>query len=62
MNRGFLRMTGYSSDQVIDKSLYELDVLREAEYREQAIQSLQQGEPIAQQEAILRVQGESTNS
>ncbi len=57
VNRGFLRMTGYSSDQVIDKSLYELDVLREAEYREQAIQSLQQGEPIAQQEAILRVQG-----
>ncbi len=56
VNRGFLRMTGYSSDQVIDKTLYELDVLREAEYREQAIQSLQQGEPIAQQEAILRVQ------
>lgn len=26
VNRGFLRMTGYSSDQVIDKSLYELDV------------------------------------
>lgn len=56
VNRGFLRMTGYSSDQVIDKSLYELDVLREAECREQAIQSLQQGEPIAQQKAILRAQ------
>ena len=57
VNRGFLRMTGYTSDQVIDKSLYELDVLREAEYREQAIQSLQQGQPIVQQKAILRIQG-----
>lgn len=57
VSRGFLKMTGYSSDQVIDKSLYELDVLREAENRKQAIQSLQRGESIAQQEAILRVHG-----
>ncbi|MXS86272.1 PAS domain S-box protein [Nitrosomonas sp. HPC101] len=62
VNGGFLKMTGYNSDQVVNKSLYELDVLREAEYREQAIQSLQQGEPITQQEAVLRVQGGNDKS
>ena len=55
VNRGFLEMTGYAPDQVIGRSLYELDVLAHAENRESAVQRLVAGETIAQMQAELRV-------
>ena len=36
VNVGFLEMTGYARDQVIGRSVYELDVLDQAERRELA--------------------------
>ena len=55
VNRGFLEMTGYASDAVVGKSIYELDVLDRAENRERAIELLVAGETIPQTQAELRV-------
>ncbi len=57
VNRGFLEMTGYASEEVIGRSIYELDVLENAENREAAIEHLVAGETIAQTQAELRVSG-----
>ncbi|MGH8117945.1 MAG: PAS domain S-box protein [Rhodanobacteraceae bacterium] len=56
-NRGFLEMTGFAQDQVIDRPFRELDVLREAEHREAAIVAMREHRTIPHQEALLRVQG-----
>lgn len=55
VNVGFLEMTGYTRDQVIGRSVYELDVLDQAERRELAVERLGAGETIPQMEASLRV-------
>jgi PAS domain S-box-containing protein len=55
VNRGFLDMTGYDRDAVIDRSMYELDVLDKADNRDEAIQSLQEWCTITQREAVLRL-------
>jgi PAS domain S-box-containing protein len=55
VNQGFLDMTGYDRDSVIDHSLYEVDVLEQAENREDAIQALKEGRTITQREAVLRL-------
>jgi PAS domain S-box-containing protein len=55
VNRGFLDMTGYVADQVIARSVYEIDVLEHAEGREAAIERLVAGETIPQTQAELRV-------
>lgn len=55
VNVGFLEMTGYARDQVIGRSVYELDVLDQAERRELAVERLGAGETIPQMEASLRV-------
>jgi PAS domain S-box-containing protein len=55
VNRGFLEMTGYASDAVVGKSIYELDVLDRAENRERAIELLVAGETIPQTQAELRI-------
>ncbi|MCC2978009.1 PAS domain S-box protein [Sphingomonas sp. PL-96] len=52
-NRGFLEMTGYGRTAVIGRSLYELDVLNEAERVEFARQRLLEGKTIPQMEAEL---------
>lgn len=54
-NNGFLQMSGYSSDEVVGRSLHELDILQEAEHRDAAISALREHGPIAQQESLLRV-------
>ncbi|KPA87538.1 PAS domain S-box [Pseudomonas asplenii] len=54
-NQGFLEMTGYSRDQVIGRSVYELDVLEDAERRELAIQRLGEGATIPQMQAELKL-------
>ncbi len=55
VNQGFLEMTGYDREAVIDHSIYELDVLENAEDREGAIRCLQEWSTISQREAVLRL-------
>ena len=53
-NPGFLAMTGYERDQVIDRRFRELDVLEKAENRDEAIRGLRGGLTISQQEAVIK--------
>ncbi|KTB64005.1 MULTISPECIES: PAS domain S-box protein [Pseudomonas] len=55
VNQGFLEMTGYNRDQVIGKSVYELDVLEHADRKDLAIQRLGDGATIPQMQAELRL-------
>jgi PAS domain S-box-containing protein len=55
LNEGFLQLTGFNHDEVLGRSVYELDVLEHAENRDFAIQCLKSGETIPQMEACLRV-------
>ncbi|MFO2462834.1 helix-turn-helix transcriptional regulator [Pseudomonas sp. 15FMM2] len=55
VNQGFLEMTGYNRDQVIGRSVYELDVLEQAERKELAIQRLGEGSTIPQMQAELKL-------
>jgi PAS domain S-box-containing protein len=55
VNPGFLEMTGYSRDQVIGTSTYELDVLEQAQNKELAKQRLREGATIPQMQAELRL-------
>ncbi|QXI61312.1 helix-turn-helix transcriptional regulator [Pseudomonas sp. OE 28.3] len=55
VNQGFLEMTGYNRDQVIGKSVYELDVLEHADRKDLAIQRLSEGATIPQMQAELRL-------
>ncbi|MGH8154425.1 MAG: PAS domain S-box protein [Rhodanobacteraceae bacterium] len=54
-NRGFLEMTGFAQEQVLDRPFHELDVLRDAEHREAALDAMRAHRTIPQQEALLRV-------
>lgn len=54
-NRGFLEMTGYSSDEVVGHAFHELDVLKDAERRDDAVAALREHATITQQEALLHV-------
>ncbi|MGH8151133.1 MAG: PAS domain S-box protein [Rhodanobacteraceae bacterium] len=54
-NRGFLEMTGFVPDQVIECPFHELDVLRHAEHREAALDAMREHRTIPQQEAVMRV-------
>ncbi len=55
VNQGFLEMTGYNRDQVIGRSVYELDVLEQAERKDLAIERLGEGATIPQMQAELRL-------
>lgn len=57
VNQGFLEMTGYNRDQVIGKSVYELDVLEQAERKDLAIARLGEGATIPQMQAELKLPG-----
>ncbi|WP_273876282.1 PAS domain S-box protein, partial [Serratia marcescens] len=46
VNQGFLDMTGYQREQVLGRSVYELDVLQQAEHKELAVQRLGDGATI----------------
>jgi PAS domain S-box-containing protein len=52
-NRGFLEMTGYPRTAVVGRSLFELDILNDAERLELAKQRLGDGRTIPQMEAEL---------
>ncbi|MFS0738110.1 PAS domain S-box protein [Sphingomonas sp. 1P06PA] len=53
VNQGFLEMTGHQRDRVLCKTVYDIDVLREAERRDLAKERLSAGETIPQMEAEL---------
>lgn len=53
VNQGFVEMTGLSREQVIGRSLQEIDVLRAAERRDLALSRLSEGLTIPQMEARL---------
>lgn len=57
VNQGFLEMTGYNRDQVIGRSVYELDVLEHAERKDLAVQRLGEGATIPQMQAELKLPG-----
>ncbi|MEO6920990.1 MAG: helix-turn-helix transcriptional regulator [Collimonas sp.] len=55
VNQGFIEMTGYTREQVIGRSVYELDVFENSDRRELAIERLGEGATIPQMEAELRL-------
>ena len=55
VNQGFIEMTGYTREQVIGRSVYELDVLERAENKALAIERLGTGTTIPQMQAELRL-------
>ena len=55
VNDGFLELTGFRSEDVVGRSIYEVDILRNAERRELAIDCLRAGRTIPQMEATLQV-------
>ena len=55
VNQGFLEMTGHERDAVVGRTVYELDVLEQAERRDEAVANLHEGRTIAQREAVLRL-------
>jgi PAS domain S-box-containing protein len=60
VNQGFLDMTGYTKDAVLGRSVYEIDVLEDAENRDDAIERLGAWRTIRQTEASLRLPGGET--
>jgi PAS domain S-box-containing protein len=59
-NDGFLEMTGYTREEVIDRTAHEIDVLQGAQNRELALERLAQGRTIPQMEALLPLRGGMT--
>ncbi len=57
VNQGFQEMTGYTREDVIGRSVYEIDVLEQAENKELAVERLNEGRTIAQMEAHLKLPG-----
>jgi PAS domain S-box-containing protein len=62
VNRGFLEMTGYAREDVLGRSVYEIDVLEQAERKNRAIELLNDGRTIPQMEASLRLLDGSAKS
>ena len=59
VNSGFLELTGYRDKEVIGRSVYDIDVLRNAEHRASAVDQLNAGKTIPQMEACLQVPSDS---
>jgi PAS domain S-box-containing protein len=55
VNDGFLELTGYKREDVLGRTVYEVDVLERAERRSLALERLRAGETIPQMEACLSV-------
>lgn len=56
VNHGFLELTGYTSGMLLGHSMHEIDVLRGAEKRDQAVRRLHAGATIPQMEGCLLMQ------
>jgi PAS domain S-box-containing protein len=53
VNQGFLEMTGYTREDVIGKSVFEVDVLEMADRRELGLERLNEGATVPQMQAEL---------
>lgn len=60
VNQGFLEMTGYPREDVIGRSVYEVDVLAGVDRRDQVIANLGEGRTITQTEGTLGLPGGGT--
>jgi len=60
VNQGFVEMTGYARDQILCRTVYDIDVLRGAERQELAKERLAEGRTIPQMEAELALPGGGT--
>lgn len=60
VNQGFLELTGHAREAVLGRSVYELDVLAQAERKHLAIDRLNAGRTIPQMEAVLNLSGGRT--
>ncbi|MBM6578032.1 PAS domain S-box protein [Microvirga sp. SRT01] len=60
VNQGFLDMTGHHRDQVLCRTVYDIDVLRGAEKRDLAKERLGEGRTVPQMEAELELPDGST--
>ena len=52
-NQGFLDMTGYATDRIVGRTVYELDLFTRAERRDLAHERLASGDPVPQMETEL---------
>jgi PAS domain S-box-containing protein len=59
-NQGFQEMTGYTKEDLIGRSVYDMDVLEHAENKQLAIERLNEGRTIPQMEALLKLPGGGT--
>jgi PAS domain S-box-containing protein len=57
VNQGFLDMAGYDRQEVIGRSIREIDVLAEADKRDLGLERLKEGRTIPQMEACLPIPG-----
>src|SRR5215204_909614 len=55
VNDGLLELTGYKREDVLGRTVYEIDVLERAERRNLALERLRAGETVPQMEACLTV-------
>ena len=55
VNQGFQEMTGYTREDVIGRSVYEIDVLEGAENKDLAVERLNEGRTIPQMESLLKL-------
>jgi PAS domain S-box-containing protein len=55
VNQGFQEMTGYTREDVIGRSVYEIDILENAEQKDLAVERLSEGRTIPQMETLLRL-------
>jgi PAS domain S-box-containing protein len=55
VNQGFQEMTGYTREDVIGRSVYEIDVLESAEKKDLAVERLNEGRTIPQMETLLKL-------
>lgn len=55
VNEGFLQLTGLKMEEILGRTVYEVDVLRQAKQRDLAVERLRAGRTIPQMEACLAV-------
>ncbi|UAK25682.1 helix-turn-helix transcriptional regulator [Sphingomonas nostoxanthinifaciens] len=55
VNEGFLELSGWERDQIVGRSIYDLDILAQAAKRDKAKARLAEGDPIPQTEAELPI-------
>ena len=55
VNQGFLDLTGYAKDEVLGRTLYEIDVLKDAADIDMAVERLREGRTVPQMQADLEL-------